>query len=161
MTTEPTSPRRELPGGSFLAYIVGAESYYYRAAMKDDPYISIGATNDGDGPSWEFSVVDHSERLNAPTALRVEIFDDAWRAFSDVPELFAAMAAGEIESLDDLRALLDRLGAVDQTTRDNPYRHQPDPDVDLGAAAKALRDAGVTPGAFAQMTDQPYRTRQV
>lgn len=159
MTTEPvTRPAREFPGGGYLAYIVVVETYYYQRLGNPDkrpPSINIFASRGG-GVSWEFSVTDHTARLGQ-RALKVEIFDDAWAAFADLPELFVAMADGEIESLDELRTLLDRLGAVDQTPRIDPRLNQgDDAPVDLRDAARALKAAGMTPEQYAQHTDQPY-----
>jgi hypothetical protein len=110
---------RELPSGGYLTYSVAAEAYYYHTVGREEPSITVMSshTGRGGGVSWEFQVVDRSERIGQ-LALRVEIFDDAWAAFVEVPEIFAAMAAGTVKSLNDLRTLLDGLGAVDETTRE-------------------------------------------
>lgn len=154
-----TTPKHELPGGGFLAYTVAAESYYWRHMNRmTEPNIGISASHDGrgGGVDWEFSVADHTERLGQQ-ALRVEIFDDAWQAFAELPEIFTAMGAGEIKTLDDLRALLDRLGAVDQTTRTDPYGNEVKP-LDVSEAAQVLSKSRVTPEQYARLTDQPYRS---
>jgi hypothetical protein len=54
------------------------------------------------------------------------LFDDAWNAFRQVPELFHFLACAEGLTLDLLPGLLQQLGAVDVTPRDNPYA-SPDP----------------------------------
>jgi len=49
------------------------------------------------------------------------VFDDAYAAFTQVPELFAALADGAGTTLAGARSLLDMLGAVDETEHVSPY----------------------------------------
>ncbi len=104
-----------LPDGTRLAYTILREAWYADAARDEPARINIAASVPGDGVAWEFLVVEYRE------GLRVEIFDDAWPAFAQVPELFAALAAAGTPTLNDVTVLLDRLGAVDETARTSPY----------------------------------------
>jgi hypothetical protein len=107
--------RRELPDGAFLAYYIPYEAWY----CGDDPerLICVIARLKGGGCRWEFLI------REVPTiGLRVEVFDDAWDAFAEVPVLFAALARGldGAGDLAELRTLLDGMGATDVTPRTNP-----------------------------------------
>ncbi len=113
-----------LPDGCRLAYTIFHEAWYASADPDRRPTINVSAASThGDGVAWDFQIVEHQvgpagQRI---PALRVEIFDDAWPAFAQVPELFAALAAAGQPTLNDVTVLLDRLGAVDETARTSPY----------------------------------------
>ena len=68
------------------------------------------------GCHWEFGI-----RHRGDIGVRVEVFYEAWKAFTDIPDLFRELAGfdGQRVSLDDIRAVLDRLGFRDQTARTN------------------------------------------
>lgn len=104
-----------LPEDCYLAYIVMHEAYWAPRTWipNEKPTVMVQAASNGGGVGWEFEVQDYAS-LNA---VRVGVFSDSWAAFAQIPEFFAALAAGEVSSLADVRALLDRLGAVDRTER--------------------------------------------
>ncbi|MDQ0376530.1 hypothetical protein [Amycolatopsis thermophila] len=110
-------PRR-IGDDCLLTYFVQQEAWFADAAYAGEvPAINISASADTgrDGVKWDFTVQEH--HLAGRPALQVSLFDDAFAAFTDVPELFAALAAEQPRTLDQLRNLLDRLGAVDVTRR--------------------------------------------
>lgn len=115
-----------LPDDCYLAYTVMHEAWYrHRTPADDKPELNISATSHGGGVAWEFHVNEHELGLRSPS-LQLHMFDDSWSAFVQLPELFAALAAGEVATLTDLRGLLDKLGAVDTTERKNPNQY-PEP----------------------------------
>lgn len=63
------------------------------------------------GCRWEFEIDDEPVG-----GLRVKVYDDAWQAFTDVPEFFTALAAlGRRALVEDVVEVLDRLGFTDTT----------------------------------------------
>lgn len=108
-----------LPDDCTLAYTVNHESKYYRlyreaTGTMTGRSLGVAASASGGGVAWEFVVEEH--RLGKG-AVQLQIFDDAFAALAQIPEFFAALAEQEPTSLDAVRAILDELGAVDQTTR--------------------------------------------
>lgn len=118
MTTD-TSINRRLPDDCFLAYVISHEAWY--ANVIDGREILISAESRGGGVAWELK----AEEVNVggkPT-VRLSIFSDAFDAFVQVPEMFQAIAEqGRFQRLEDLAAVLDRLGAQDVTKRTEPGR---------------------------------------
>jgi hypothetical protein len=116
----------QLPEDCRLAYIVSHEAWFARTpGIVDRPEISVCASaNDGRGGEWSFGIseVDFGSHGQA---IELKVFDDAFAAFAQIPEFFAALAAENITELAGVRALLDRLGAVDQTERRTPYGENP------------------------------------
>ena len=117
-----------MPAGTHLAYIVSHETWYHRAdhvtrqggETGRDLNVAASAKGTGGGVAWEFMVREY--RLIDDLVLHVEMFDDSWAAFTQVPELFTALASQEHGlTLEGLRGLLDGLGAVDETDRVSPY----------------------------------------
>lgn len=115
-----------LPAGTHLAYIVTDEAWYYdRTRWPGDlPHLSVSASakGEGGGAAWEFQV--NERELGGEQVTRVEMFYDAYAAFLQEPELFAALAEQQPRTLAEVRALLDSMGAVDETDRVNPYARQ-------------------------------------
>lgn len=106
-----------LPDGTHLAYIVTHEAYHAKVAVQTDPpYLMVMASAGGGAVAWEFAVTDYTSRIGKPT-VRLLIFDDAFDAFAQLPEFFCALASSRPESLDEVREILDGLGAVDETER--------------------------------------------
>lgn len=120
--TENETPGRGLPDDTHLAYTVRHETYY-AGTLPGEPEVIVmaSAKGSGGGVAWEFGVTDGASRIGRGLELRM--WDDAWAAFAQLPDFFAALAAGEVASLDDVRALLDRLGAVDETDRVSPLQN--------------------------------------
>jgi hypothetical protein len=113
----------ELPEDTHLTYVVSHEAWY--AKQVDRPQINVMASADGGGCAWEFTVEEVDLGSHGP-AIRVKVFDDAFAAFTQIPEFFDDLAADEIGTLDSVRALLDGMGAVDETKR-TPPRDTPGP----------------------------------
>lgn len=114
-----------LPEGTHPIYTLVHEAWYARAqspsGTETGREIVVTAATAEDGCVWEFMITEHD--LRGP-ALRVGVFDDAWDAFTQMPELFTALAElGPRVTLDQVVALLNRLGFTDRTPRDNPYRN--------------------------------------
>lgn len=109
-----------LPEGTRLAYTVSHEAWYARRpGIVDQPQIMVSASSPGGGCAWEFGVNEHDFGSHG-RAIRVDVFDDAFAAFAQIPEFFAALAAEGIGTLDGVRSVLDRMGAVDETDRTDP-----------------------------------------
>lgn len=104
-----------LPRDAFLDYVIAKEAYYAHVT-REDPEIQIRAASREGGCHWEFTAVQVGN-----IGVQVCVFDDAWRAFNDLPEFFQALAArGKGTTLADVREILDNLGAVDSTQRIDP-----------------------------------------
>lgn len=115
-----------LPEGTHLAYVVNHEAWYASTVLADEPptvMVQASAEGEGGGVAWEFPVEDGSHLIGRP-GLRLKMWGDSWEAFAQVPEFFAVLAGGEVATLDDLRGLLDSLGAVDETARVSPYESE-------------------------------------
>lgn len=109
----------QLPEDCRLAYVVGAEAWYARSDPSSRPYVSVMAAADGGGAAWEFQVEERDDVR--PGTVQVQAFDDAFDAFVQVPEFFAALAEQQPSSLAAVVAILNELGARDDTQRANPY----------------------------------------
>ena len=105
-----------LPKGSELHYIIGREAWYADACLPSNPqpHLSVMAQFPGDGVAWEFQFTEHSYNGGC---IRIEMFDDSFDAYAQVPELFAALTHHAPTSLATLVAILDELGAKDATPR--------------------------------------------
>jgi hypothetical protein len=107
-----------LPEGTHLAYTIYHETSWWRGlpenARPNDgrPTIQVAASakGAGGGVAWEFAVVEMTQ-----TTLYLEVFDDAWQAFAQIPAFFESLP--DCDTLDAVQALLDLLGAVDETER--------------------------------------------
>lgn len=110
----------DLPEDTELTYIVGHEAWYAEANRRanPDPYLSVVCSYPDGGCAWEFQITEHD---HSGGCVRVEMFDDAFDAWEQVPELFQDMRHGPTRSLDDVRDILDALGARDKTPREDPY----------------------------------------
>ena len=118
--TETQNINSRLPDGAHLAYNVFHEAWYAsQPGVVDGRSIGIAASHGpNDGVAWEFTIEEVS--LAHDTAIRVAIFDAAFAAFAHIPEFFAGLAGENpyrVQTLHDVRRLLDRLGAVDETKR--------------------------------------------
>jgi hypothetical protein len=106
-----------------FAYIITHEAWYYTELRTDDERQSvlIQAAAVGGGVAWEF-VIEQIDNLGCGPTLRLNMFDDSWDAFIQVPELFAALQAKRPRHLTALREILDEIGATDITARTEPVR---------------------------------------
>lgn len=124
------SASQRLPEGTRLAYIISHEAWYARYPdIVRNPDINIMAAHKDGGVAWEFTV--EEIELGGRPVIRVKVFDDAFAAFTQIPEFFTRLATGATTTLDDVRELLDCMGAADETKRRNPhaphagYREEP------------------------------------
>lgn len=115
-----------LPEGMHLAYTVTHEAWYWDAVRDartgEHPHLMVSASTGGQGVGWEFQIDGYD--LSGPVT-RVKMFMDAYAALSQVPEFFAALAEQQPTTLDEVREILDGLGAVDETPRVSPYPDRP------------------------------------
>lgn len=106
-----------------LAYIVSHEAWYWSAARTpgEKPHLNVQASarGSGGGVAWEFDVSEHE--LGGKPCTRIEMFDDAYEAFAQIPEFFVLMREHQPGTLREVRGILDGLGAVDETQRTDPY----------------------------------------
>lgn len=125
-TQADTPPAIEIPEPLFLAYVVNREAWYYPANQKigslEGRSLNVSAANPAGGCRWEFTVQEYD--INGG-AVRLQMFDDSFQAFEQIPGFFQALTSEQPSSLDQVREILDRLGAVDTTERVSPYRHDP------------------------------------
>jgi len=106
-------------------YVVYGEAWYARGTSSLERNVTEEVTVSREGEDgWEFLVTWHDLSRGRPPFARVEIFDDAWAAFAEVPELFADLATaaasvgdGPSLTVAEVRILLERLGFVDTTAR--------------------------------------------
>lgn len=107
-----------LSTGDRLTYIATGEAWYAES-LTDEDRATIIISTDSDSAEhgdWEFTI-GQAPKLANPPALRMEMYDDSFRAFTEAPELFTALAAERPTALEALRGLLDKLGALDITPR--------------------------------------------
>ena len=83
------------------------------------PEIYVSATRAGGGCAWGFPVREY-DLGGGRRGIRAEIFDDAFVAFTQIPEFFEDLADDEVCTLEAVQALLDRTGALDETRREVP-----------------------------------------
>lgn len=98
-----------------------------RDGRADEIMVSVDPSGDEDGSNYEFGIehVGTEPRRREPIALRVQLFADSWRAFTDLPEFFALLASldesgpsrarAKKVTLDDLTPHLLALGWTDIT----------------------------------------------
>lgn len=112
-----------LPKDTHLAYTVWTEAWWYDASRTpgDHPQLMISASakGSGGGVAWEFPI--ESYELGGEMVTRLKMFNYSYQAMAQVPEFFAALMEQRPGTLDQVRAILDALGAVDETERVSPY----------------------------------------
>jgi hypothetical protein len=110
-----------LPEGTSLTYIVWHEAWYADASRTpgEHPHLMVSAAADEGGVAWEFQVDGYD--LSGSPVTRVKMFEDAYAAFADMPEFFAALAEHRPVTLDEVQDILISLGATDTTPRVSPY----------------------------------------
>lgn len=113
----------DLPEGATLTYFLSHETWLHRlpnrpASPTDPAEPTLFLTyRYADGDAWSARFTEYP--LSSGPAVALELFDDSFRAFTQTPELFAALAAG-VSTLDEVRAILDGAGAKDTTDRQAP-----------------------------------------
>ena len=126
----------QLPEDCHLAYIVTHEAWYANAMPDRQPEIYVTATTEDDGSAWEFGIREADFENRGVHPISVHVFDDAFAAFAQIPEFFAALAAEEVTTLGGVRTLLANLGAADETERKGAGG-----DLPAKATAKRIRHA--------------------
>lgn len=112
--------RPELPEGAHLAY---ACLHEIRAAWKgpggpQEVSIFGSMKGSGGGQTWSFEVSEHD--LGGP-CIKVQIYNEMFRAFAEIPQFFAALARNNgINTMAGVLGLLQTWGAVDETPRVEP-----------------------------------------
>lgn len=109
--------------GDALSYFLSHETWLHR--LPNRPASPIDPTEPtlylsyryADGDAWSARFTEY--RLSDGPAVAVEMFDDSFRAFTQMPELFTALADG-VSTLDEVRVVLDGLDAKDTTDRVAP-----------------------------------------
>lgn len=108
-----------IPDDCHLAYIVSHEAWYWAVSRTPDekPHLNVQASARGSSgrAAWEFDISEHE--LGGKLCTRIEMFDDAYAAFADIPEFFVLLREHQPGTLREVRAILDGLGAVDETQR--------------------------------------------
>jgi hypothetical protein len=112
-----------LPEDTRLAYTVWQEAWFYDPRNNEEPFLMVSAAAKGGGVAWEFQIDGYE--LGGNPVTRVKMFDDSYAALAQLPEFFAALAEQQPGTLDEVRALLGSLGAVDETPRVSPYSDRP------------------------------------
>jgi hypothetical protein len=107
---------RELPGGAHLAYSCLHE-IRARPGVPAEVYVFASKKGDGGGSRWGFSII---EKDLAGPAIKVEVFEDAFAAFTEIPQFFVALARNQPNHMATVYALLRASGAVDETPRVDP-----------------------------------------
>lgn len=88
--------------------------------------VMLDGSDSDEGLSYEFKVahIGTEPKYRKPIGLQIQIFDDGWRAFQDLPEFFEALRANDREyrdeehlDLDGLTQILLDLGYEDITER--------------------------------------------
>lgn len=119
----------ERPTRRPLSYIVPKEAWYSHVVIDDEDSISVGTYAESGGCDYEFVIRWHS--FSRPTnrtsgAMQVEIFSDAWQAFTDHPDFFLWLAAltrkNENPTFAEVREFLDSMGLKDVTERERGKR---------------------------------------
>lgn len=158
MSTDPTTAATAPAARrGVLRHVLVRETWHHSlSAMKQDTdvlNISVGPESGG-GVFWEFTITQGDA---GGAELRVKLFDDAWGAFTEIPEFFAGLAAlGRDASVEEVVDLLTSLGSVDATVRERP---QP-PAAPLSAPHPATLADKLGPQAPARcaVCQQPVRT---
>ncbi|MFE5290407.1 hypothetical protein ACFRAQ_36135 [Nocardia sp. NPDC056611] len=105
-----------------LTYTISHEAWYFTAAAAlsgdEQPHLNVHSSAEDGGVAWEFRIREGG--LKSIPSTQIVMFDDAYAALTQVPELFAALAAERPRDVAAVIAILDRLGAQDITERTDP-----------------------------------------
>ncbi|MFI6510072.1 hypothetical protein ACIBCT_20905 [Streptosporangium sp. NPDC050855] len=111
-----------LPDDCYLTYVIAHEAWYAKVpGTVDVPQLSIVASSRGGGCAWEF-VAKEIELGQRTPSIRLDIFDDAFAAFEQLPGFFKTIGEVKPTTLAELVDILNGLGAVDDTERVEPER---------------------------------------
>jgi len=106
-----------IPKDCRLAYVVSHEAWYWDVSRSpgDKPHLNVQAAAYEGGVAWEFEVSEY--HLGGKPCTHIEMFDDAYEAFAQIPEFFVLMREHQPGTLREVRGILDGLGAEDVTKR--------------------------------------------
>jgi hypothetical protein len=122
MTTETKAER--------LEFSISTEAWYFTpSTLRDNctEEIFFGRRVEGDGCKWEACLRWYKFNDGNPPALKVEVFHDAFAAFTESPGFFAALAglSGKSPGTEEAAALLREHGFADATPRESPNGRPP------------------------------------
>jgi hypothetical protein len=138
----------DLPDDTHLAYTDYREAWYGKG--EKTLMVAASAKGTGGGVAWEFEVKEH-DFDNHGKPIRIGVFDDAFDAFTQIPEFFAVLAAKNTGTLDEVIGVLRSMGAVDETDRTSPYTE---------ATRPAERDMQVVSAAILAGAREPDEARK-
>lgn len=104
-----------IPNDCRLAYIVSREAWYWNAGSAEEPHLNVQAAAYEGGVAWEFDASEY--HLGGELCTRIQMFDDSYDAFAQIPEFFILMREHQPGTLREVRGILDGLGAADLTKR--------------------------------------------
>jgi hypothetical protein len=88
----------------------------FPALSRNEHEFGVSSSYDDGGCDWEFVVAEVPSANGGVIGIQVRVFDDAWVAYSEIPEFFSGLAdLGHHATLDDVKALCARLGYHDRT----------------------------------------------
>lgn len=132
-----------IPDDCFFAYTVMHEAFY-ASVLNGKREISVSASAHEGGCLWEFMVEEVD--LGGHPNVKVNIFDDAFDAFAQIPEFFARLTTERPTDLKQVARILDDLGARDTTERiDRDGKRLPTRDSLPRPLVQRLTDLGWTP----------------
>lgn len=102
------------------AFYIPYEAWYGNTVRQYTcPYIMIGFYYQNNGPSGEFTIEWNK------FGIELKVFDDAWEAFSKMPELMKLMAeinkSGKKPSIEEFTIMLKEIGYKDVTERTKQF----------------------------------------
>lgn len=99
-----------LPAGTHLAYTVYDQAEWGRRLL------AVEASPQHGEPAWAFHLLEDQDE-DGPV-LKLEMLDETWQAFAQIPGFFAALAeGGQKLAFEAVVRVLDSLGAVNETDR--------------------------------------------
>lgn len=109
-------------------YIVASRAWYAETTLRArDVTEQISVSYRKGKHSWEIIIRLYS-LTPSRSAFCIEMFEDTWAAFADVPDLFRALAdRGEDVDVGEIEATLTELGFKDATPETNPEDSPPLP----------------------------------
>ena len=116
-------PDAEKDAGLHVTFYRSWRAFPRSRDRADDIVVGVEPNGEHAGGNYEFTI-EHigTEPGRRPIALRVQLFNDSWRAFADLPEFFDLLASLDRSdgdrpgvTLDDLMPMLRGLGWFDKT----------------------------------------------
>lgn len=101
-------------------YIRSDQAWYASANRIDHPRLAVMRASTDGGVFWEFGIEQISN-----IGVQVKIFDDAWVAFTERPDVFAALTRlGKGATIPDVQDALRSLGFADVTEHETPAHYR-------------------------------------